>query len=94
MYFFQDIKPANLLINKNGILKLGDFGLSRIYFNETKKSGERPYSAQVASRFYRAPEILYGSQHYGPMIDIWAAGCVFGEMLRGGIPLFAVIKSN
>lgn len=90
---FQDIKPANLLINKNDILKLADFGLSRIYFSDTDK-GERPYSAQVASRYYRAPEILYGSQHYGPMMDIWAAGCVFAEMLRGGTPLFAVIKSN
>lgn len=71
---------------------MGDFGLSRIYFPDNGK-GARPYSAQVASRYYRAPEILYGSQHYGPMMDIWAAGCVFAEMLRGGTPLFAVIKS-
>ncbi|XP_063707441.1 cyclin-dependent kinase 20 [Culicoides brevitarsis] len=82
----RDIKPSNLLIDSHGILKLGDFGLSRVYFSELEN---RPYTAQVASRYYRAPEILYGSQRYSPMVDIWAVGCVFAEMLRGGTPLFA-----
>lgn len=83
----QDIKPANLLINENGILKLADFGLARLI--KPEEVGVRPFSPQVASRWYRAPEILYGCQKYGMPIDIWAAGCVFAEMLRG-IPLFAV----
>lgn len=84
----QDIKPANLLINEHGTLKLADFGLARLL--KPEDIGTRPFSPQVASRWYRAPEILYGSQKYGTAIDIWAAGCVFAEMLRG-IPLFAVI---
>lgn len=83
----QDIKPANLLINENGILKLADFGLARLL--KPEDVGRRPFSPQVASRWYRAPEILYGCQTYGTAIDMWATGCVFAEMLRG-IPLFAV----
>lgn len=48
---------------------------------------------QVASRWYRAPELLWGSSKYGPAIDMWAVGCVFAEMLRG-IPLFNVSISS
>ncbi|XP_037029321.1 cyclin-dependent kinase 20-like [Bradysia coprophila] len=80
----RDIKPANLLINCNNQLKIADFGLSRV-FDET--NADKCYSPQVASRWYRAPELLWGSSKYGPGIDTWAAGCVFAEMLRS-IPLF------
>lgn len=73
------------MIDNNNLLKIADFGLSRIYHaNE-----DRLYSPQVASRWYRAPELLWGSPKYGPPVDIWAAGCVFAEMLRG-VPLFSV----
>lgn len=85
--YIQDIKPANLLINDECILKLADFGLSRLYVVD--EIGSRPYSPQVASRWYRAPELLYGSEKYGNSIDIWASGCVFAEMIRG-VPLCAV----
>ncbi|KAL9900603.1 cyclin-dependent kinase 20 [Glossina fuscipes fuscipes] len=81
----RDIKPANLLINGNDILKIADFGLARLYFPE---ANNRLYSPQVSTRWYRAPEILWGCQKYGPPVDIWAAGCVLAEMLRG-VPLFA-----
>lgn len=80
----RDIKPSNLLINESGTLKIADFGLSRLYCSDE----ETLYSPQVASRWYRPPEILWGTQIYGPAIDLWAAGCVFAEMLRGE-PLFA-----
>ncbi|XP_046805255.1 cyclin-dependent kinase 20 isoform X3 [Lucilia cuprina] len=81
----RDIKPANLLISENEILKISDFGLARLYFPEEES---RLYSPQVSTRWYRAPEILWGSQKYGPPVDMWAAGCVIAEMLRG-VPLFA-----
>lgn len=73
----RDIKPANLLINKEGILKIGDFGLATLYLGSDKK-----YSHQVASRWYRAPELLYGSQTYSFSVDLFATGLVFGEMIN------------
>ncbi|XP_055587231.1 cyclin-dependent kinase 20 [Uranotaenia lowii] len=81
----RDIKPANLLIDSKDVLKIADFGLARL-FND--QDPEKVYSPQVATRWYRAPEILWGCQTYGPSIDMWAAGCVFAEMLRG-VPLFS-----
>ncbi|XP_067632721.1 cyclin-dependent kinase 20 [Eurosta solidaginis] len=81
----RDIKPANLLITDNEKLKIADFGLARLYF---PKDENKLYSPQVSTRWYRAPEILWGSQKYGPAVDMWAAGCVFAEMLRG-VPLFS-----
>ncbi|XP_055677209.1 cyclin-dependent kinase 20 [Lutzomyia longipalpis] len=85
----RDIKPANLLIDDNGRLKIADFGLARL-FTALKTANEEAgvcFSPQVASRWYRAPELLWGSQRYGPPVDMWAVGCVFAEMLRG-VPLF------
>lgn len=84
----KDIKPANLLINEHDVLKLADFGLARLYNPDEMR---KCYSPQVATRWYRAPEILWGTQIYGPSIDMWSVGCVFAEMLRG-VPLFAVSK--
>lgn len=74
------------MIDQNDQLKIADFGLSRLYdANDVGKM----YSPQVASRWYRAPELLWGSPLYGPAIDMWAVGCIFAEILRG-IPLFGV----
>ncbi|XP_011192903.1 cyclin-dependent kinase 20 [Zeugodacus cucurbitae] len=81
----RDIKPANLLISEDEKLKIADFGLARLHF---PKDENKLYSPQVSTRWYRAPEILWGSQKYGPAVDMWAAGCVFAEMLRG-VPLFS-----
>ncbi|KYN34362.1 Cell division protein kinase 20 [Trachymyrmex septentrionalis] len=79
----RDLKPANLLISEKGILKIADFGLSRLMW----KDGTKPYSHQVATRWYRAPELLYGARYYTFAIDIWSIGCIFGEMLNTS-PLF------
>lgn len=86
----QDIKPSNLLIDEADHLKIADFGLSRLFDVEREADQEVCYSPQVASRWYRAPELLWGSSRYGPSIDMWAVGCVFAEMLRGGCALFNV----
>ncbi|XP_032666256.1 cyclin-dependent kinase 20 [Odontomachus brunneus] len=79
----RDLKPANLLINGKGILKIADFGLSRLMWPD----GTKPYSHQVATRWYRAPELLFGSQYYSSAIDMWSIGCIFGEMFNTS-PLF------
>ncbi|CEO99521.1 Cyclin-dependent kinase 2 like protein [Plasmodiophora brassicae] len=73
----RDIKPSNLLFSSAGRLKIGDFGLSRVHLATAQS-----YSHQVATRFYRAPELLYGARKYGPGVDMWAVGCVFAEMLN------------
>jgi len=94
----RDLKPANLLIGSRGELKVADFGLCRLFSDRSSPdvrnghdddSSEQLFTHQVASRWYRAPELLYGSRTYGPEVDIWAMGCIFGEMLKNS-PLFPV----
>lgn len=84
-FCLKDLKPANLLISETGVLKIADFGLARIY-NSDKY---RQYSHQVATRWYRAPELLYGSRNYTPSVDIWSVGCILTEMINRQ-PLFPV----
>lgn len=79
----RDIKPENLLINgKTKLLKLCDFGFARIV---TKSTNE--LTDYVATRWYRAPELLLGSTGYGFEVDIWAIGCIMGE-ITDGQPIF------
>ncbi|XP_033927636.1 LOW QUALITY PROTEIN: cyclin-dependent kinase 20 [Melopsittacus undulatus] len=79
----RDLKPSNLLLDARGRLKLGDLGLARVL----GPPRARPYSHQVATRWYRAPELLYGARDYDEGVDIWAVGCIFGELLTLS-PLF------
>eukprot|EP01127_Copromyxa_protea_P002495 TRINITY_DN1237_c0_g1_i2.p1 TRINITY_DN1237_c0_g1~~TRINITY_DN1237_c0_g1_i2.p1 ORF type:complete len:173 (-),score=42.06 TRINITY_DN1237_c0_g1_i2:114-632(-) len=78
----RDLKPQNLLIDSNGGLKLADFGLARAFCVPV-----RPYTHEVITLWYRAPEILLGSEQYSIPVDIWSAGCIFAEM-ASGTPLF------
>lgn len=81
----RDIKPANLLVNDHCDLKICDFGLARYDVN-TEEAAEL-MTEYVATRWYRAPEIMHSFSQYTQAIDIWATGCVLAEML-GGTPLF------
>lgn len=72
----RDIKPSNLLIMENGLLKLADFGLAREY-----GTPQLPMTSNVVTRWYQAPELLFGAKHYTHAIDIWAIGCVFAELM-------------
>lgn len=72
----RDLKPNNLLVNANGLLKIGDFGLAKLY-----GSPNRINTHQVVTRWYRAPELLFGAKQYSVCIDMWAAGCILAELL-------------
>lgn len=74
----RDVKPENILISRQGTVKLCDFGFARVL---TGPGDE--YTDYVATRWYRAPELLVGDTQYGPPVDIWAIGCVFAECLTG-----------
>ena len=78
----RDIKPPNILVNNKGEIKIGDFGLSRI-FSEFVKN--KRYTNRVVTRWYRCPELLLGETNYGPAIDIWSIGCVFWEIITGDV---------
>lgn len=71
----RDLKPQNLLIDEDGVLKLADFGLARAFGIPL-----RTYTHEVVTLWYRAPEILLGSRHYSTAVDIWSIGCIFAEM--------------
>ncbi|KAH8834760.1 kinase-like domain-containing protein [Flagelloscypha sp. PMI_526] len=78
----RDLKPQNLLINRKGELKLGDFGLARAFGVPVNT-----FSNEVVTLWYRAPDVLLGSRTYSTPIDVWSCGCIFAEMISG-VPLF------
>lgn len=78
----RDIKPQNLLINADtGELKLCDFGSAKIL------NPSEPNVSYICSRYYRAPELIFGATNYTTKIDVWSAGCVMAELILGQ-PLF------
>ena len=79
----RDLKPQNLLIDKNGIIKVGDFGLARSFGVPIKT-----LTHEILTLWYRAPEILLGQKEYGTPVDMWSIGLIFYEMAHRK-PLFA-----
>uniref|UniRef100_A0A8C9ZY34 Cyclin-dependent kinase-like 2 n=1 Tax=Sander lucioperca TaxID=283035 RepID=A0A8C9ZY34_SANLU len=80
----RDIKPENILISQGGVVKMCDFGFARTM---TSPAEGGVYTDYVATRWYRAPELLVGDTKYGKPVDVWAVGCLLLEMLTGQ-PLF------
>jgi len=75
----RDLKPSNIAVNEDCELKILDFGLARAADDEM--------TGYVATRWYRAPEIMLNWMHYTQTVDIWSVGCIMAELLTG-TPLF------
>lgn len=71
----RDLKPQNLLINKEGLIKVADFGLGRSFGVPV-----RIYTHEIVTLWYRAPEVLLGCKRYSCPVDVWSIACILAEM--------------
>ena len=87
----RDIKPGNIFIDENCVVKIGDFGSARISPQQKKENEEsgqekkekkekRPLTPGIGTKWYKAPEIIFGDKHYDKSVDIWSFGCLMAEM--------------
>jgi cell division cycle 2-like protein len=74
----RDLKTSNILLNNRGEIRLADFGMARTFSDPPPPN----LTQLVVTLWYRAPELLLGTDRYGPAIDVWSLGCIFGELLR------------
>lgn len=75
----RDLKPANIMVSSQGVVKIGDLGLARKFKSPLQSlyTGDKV----VVTIWYRAPELLLGTRHYTPAVDLWAVGCILAELL-------------
>lgn len=78
----RDLKPQNLLVNADYVLKIADFGLARALGVPV-----RALTHEVVTLWYRSPEVLMGQPRYALGLDLWSVGCIFAE-LYSSRPLF------
>lgn len=84
----QDLKPSNLLFAGDGTLKIADFGMS------AQATGDPMHlHPNVVTLWYRAPELVLNAREHSVAVDIWAAGCIFAEMMIGK-PLFGDVSAD
>uniref|UniRef100_A0A7S4JTD8 Cyclin-dependent kinase 2 homolog n=3 Tax=Odontella aurita TaxID=265563 RepID=A0A7S4JTD8_9STRA len=76
-YVHRDMKTSNILVHRSGKIALCDFGLARKYQMPLKA-----LTQMVITLWYRPPELLFGEHMYGPEVDMWSVGCIFGELLK------------
>ena len=74
----RDIKGGNLLLTRDGMLKIADFGLARVF----KKVNNPNFTVRVVTRWYRAPEISLVEKRYDQSSDMWSFGCVLYELIK------------
>lgn len=84
----RDLKPGNLLIDARGTLKISDFGMAVMATDSHDGGAGVAMTEYVATRWYRAPEVMLAYEHYTQAMDLWSVGCIMGEML-GRRVLFA-----
>ncbi|XP_060835745.1 cyclin-dependent kinase-like 2 [Rhopalosiphum padi] len=78
----RDIKPENILITRNGLIKICDLGVSKMLCVQSFKA-ESIMTPDMGTIWYQSPEMLLGTQTYGPEIDVWSLGIVFIECMSG-----------
>jgi mitogen-activated protein kinase 15 len=83
----RDLKPSNILVNEACDVKLCDFGLVRSEEPSPQNDDLAILTEYIATRWYRAPEILLAYAHYSKAVDVWGYGCLAAEMAKGK-PLF------
>jgi cyclin-dependent kinase 9 len=74
------MKTANILVTKEGKLKLADFGLARAIEQQKVENQATRYTNRVVTLWYRPPELLLGERCYNKAIDMWGAGCIMAEL--------------